>query len=712
MPRKTHVSSSYSRGGAVSAAVLLLLLLLLGSWWSVSRPTIRREPGLNVLLITVDTLRADAVGVYGRSGSPTPWIDRLAQNGVRFAHAHAHNVITLPSHANLLTGRLPPDHGVRDNAGFRLPPDTETLATRLKAQGYRTAAFVSAFPLDSRFGLAQGFDVYDDRFTDTGPRPAFLIQERSGDQTVALARQWLETVGGDPWFCWVHLYEPHYPYEPPEPFASRWPGDPYAGEVAAADAALRPLLEPILSAGSDGRTLVVVTSDHGESLGEHGEATHGIFAYEAALRVPLVVYQPRLFRSRVVDAPAGHVDLLPTVLDALELPLPGGLAGRSLLPAIAGADTVRDAAVYFEALSGSLNRGWAPLFGLVRGGFKYIDLPIPELYDLRADPREQRNLADSEPGRVTTMRAHLDTVRGPDSVATTRPESTEARERLRSLGYIVGGVTPRARYTEEDDPKRLIALDTMLQEIVERYLAGDLQAAIERGRELVHRRPTMAVSWMYLAHLEREADNLEAAVEALRRAVALSPADPVPLALLGAYLTEAGRAQEAADLLEQAAHVPDADLEIMTSRALALARLGRTEAALATLARARAREPLNATLLVHVGTVRVMAEDRAAARAAFEEALTLNPDIARAHTALAVLALEDGRAAQAVDHWRAATDRDPGEYAKVLALGIGFDRAGRTAEARVCFEFFAAHAPASRYARQLEHVRTWLAGVR
>ena len=315
------LSSLKSRPGRAAGAALVLAVVAGAGWW-VSRPAPGRAPGLNVLLITIDTLRADAVGVYGRPGGPTPTIDRLAEAGVRFTDAHAHNVVTLPSHANMLSGRLPPDHGIRDNGGFRLPAGIETLATHLQRLGYRTGAFVSAFPLDSRFGLATGFDVYDDRFTDGGPRPAFLIQERSAQRTVALARQWLDAAGNEPWFSWVHVYEPHFPYEPPEPFASRWPGDPYLGEVAAADAALAPLLEPILAAGVDGRTLVVVTSDHGEALGEHGEASHGIFAYEEVLRVPLVIYAPQLFRPRVVDAPARHVDLLPTLLDAIASPVP------------------------------------------------------------------------------------------------------------------------------------------------------------------------------------------------------------------------------------------------------------------------------------------------------------------------------------------------------------------------------------------------------
>lgn len=665
-----------------------------------------------MLLITIDTLRADAVGAYGRAGGPTPWIDRLAEAGVRFPQARAHNVVTLPSHVNILTGRLPPDHGVRDNGGFRLSPDVETLAPLLKARGYRTAAFVSAFPLESRFGLARGFDVYDDRFAEAGRRPAFLIQERPAGRTVARAREWIETAGAASWFCWIHVYEPHYPYEPPEPFASRWPGDPYAGEVAAADAALAPVLEPILAAGEAGRTLVVLTSDHGESLGEHGEATHGVFAYEAALRVPLVFYQPRLFAPRVADTAAGHADIFPTVLDALAIPPPSGLGGRSLRPALTGADGTEAPALYFEALSASLTRGWAPLIGVVRNGEKYIDLPIPELYDVRADPGEARNLAGTEPARTASLRALLEPFRAATRPRPTHQESADARERLRSLGYVTGAGAEHPRYTTDDDPKRLIHLDAVLQDVVGRYLAGDLPGALARCRELARRRPQMAISWMHLAQLERESGNLGPAVDALRTAVALTPGNAEPLALLGAYLTEAGRAREAADLLAAHAGGPDADAEVLTARALALSRLGQMDDALAALARLRERDPTSAMVLVHIGTIQLTGGRRAAARESFEEAVRLNPDAARAHSSLGVLAVEDGRLDRAVEHWKAAVSLDPREHDTVLGVGLAFARSGRTAEARRCFEFFAASAPPARYARELERVRAYLEGSR
>jgi arylsulfatase A-like enzyme/Flp pilus assembly protein TadD len=667
----------------------------------------RREAGLSLLLVSVDTLRADALGAYGNPRAHTPWMDRLAAAGLRFEAAHAHNVLTLPSHANLLSGRHPFEHGVRDNQGFRFPNGLETLATLLRYRGYRTGAFVSAFPLDSRFGLARGFDVYEDSFAEAA-RPLFLEQERRGEATVALARTWLAEGGDRPFFCWVHVYEPHYPYQPPEPFARRTAGDAYAGEVAAADAALGPLLEPFLNAGQAGRTLVVLTSDHGESLGEHGEATHGIFAYEAALRVPLILHAPRLFAPGVVSTPAGHVDVLPTVLDALAVPVPAGLPGRSQLPFAAG-EAGAATTTYFEALSGQLNRGWAPLRGVIRGRTKYIDLPLPELFDLASDPREERNLAPSRSQELEEMRALLAPFRSADRGLEPRPETAEVMDRLRGLGYLGGSAPVRDHYTEADDPKRLIALDALLHEATGHYLRGDLEAALARCRELVERRPGMALSLLYLAQLEREKGNLQGAVRALERAAALNPADPVSLSLLGAYLTQAGRAREAATLLEPGARRSSPDIEVLGAYALALAKLGRGSESLAALARARETDPSNARILVTEGTVHMMANDRARAREAFRQALALNPSLALAESSLAFMAAEDGRVGEAIDHWRKAISLDPSECEKLLVLGVLLGRRGGMAAARPYLELFVALAAGERYARDVERVRRGLA---
>jgi arylsulfatase A-like enzyme/Flp pilus assembly protein TadD len=712
-PRPPGVSGRFRLGWL--AVVLTGLGLATGAWWwRQPAPASPPAAGRSVLLITIDTLRADALGAYGNRRAATPWMDRLAAAGTRFDRAYAHNVVTLPSHANLLAGRYPIDHGVRDNAGFVFPSTVDTLATVLQAHGYRTGAFVSGFPLDSRFGLDRGFDVYEDSFVDATARPAFFEQERPGSATVALARRWLDADPARPAFCWVHLYEPHYPYTPPEPWAARFAGEPYHGEVAASDAALQPLLEPLLSAGRAGQTVVVLTSDHGESLGEHGEATHGVFAYEATLRAPLVVYDPQAPSPRVIATPVRHVDVFPTVLEAVGVAVPRDIDGRSLARFVSGkAASEAGLPIYFEALSASMDRGWAPLRGVVRGRAKFIDLPIPELYDLAADPGETRNLAEAQPALARELRSALAPLVAADRGPRRAADSAETRDRLRSLGYVAGtSADTKSRYTPDDDPKRLIELDGVLQDVTARYLAGDVRGALARARELVARRPDMAVSLLYLAQIEREAGNLPAAIDALRRAQAASPANTEVASLLAATLTEAGRAAEAVDAVEPMARQDPADEQVLVAYALALARAGRSPEALAALARARGRNPSNAMLLVHGGTISLMAGDRAAAQRSFTLALEINPGVARAHSSLAMMAAEDGRRDEATAHWRDAGRLDSREYAKLFALASLLARQGRQPEARAYLELFAASAPPAQYARQLDQVRAVLARSR
>ena len=667
----------------------------------------------HVLLITIDTLRADALGASGNHSARTPWLDRLAAGGVRFANARAHNVVTLPSHANILTGRLPPDHGIRDNAGFRLNATEETAATRLAANGFRTGAFISAFPLDSRFGLGRGFEVYDDAFVDVTPRPAFLEQERAGVDTVAAATAWLGAQSGDrsgkerqPSFAWIHLYEPHFPYTPPEPYRSAFAADPYAGEVAAVDAALGPVLQPILDQGRDGNTLVVVTSDHGEALGDHGESTHGIFAYESTLKVPLILYYPPLLTPRVVDAAVSHVDILPTMLEALALPAASGLRGRSLLH-LATAPGEAKSFTYFEALSGSLNRGWAPLSGIVADGQKYIDLPIPELYDLHADPGEANNLASERPEEVARLQALLGSM---GSLDTRRADETsEVRERLRSLGYVTStGRKASKQYTDTDDPKRLIQVEAALQEIVRLYLDGRVSDALSRARALTAENRENRLALMQLAHLEREMGNMPQAIAALRQAVTMDPGDAEAASLLGATLTAANRPREAADLLRPYASAADADVQALVVLALAEARMRAFPEALRVLDKALVQDRSNAMILVTRGTVELMAGRRAQARAAFESALAMNPTNARAHSALGALVAEEGRIEESLQHWRRAVAIDQIEFEKLLAVGISLARSGRIAEARPHLELFADAAPPARYAGDIALARRWL----
>ncbi|HEX9161368.1 MAG TPA: sulfatase, partial [Thermoanaerobaculia bacterium] len=271
------------------------------------------RPARDIILITIDTLRADSVGYAGNARVKTPFLDSLAARGIAFTNAHAHNVITLPSHVNILTGLYPFQHGVRENAGFVLSAKHPTVATLLRTAGYTTGAFVGAFPLDARFGLNQGFDTYDDNYGKGVASVDFIEQERPATAVLDAAMKWWRANEGRKRFLWVHLYDPHAPYAPPEPFRSQYRDNEYFGEIAYADDALTKALGPILS--SDRDSLVVFTADHGESLGEHGELTHGLFAYESTLKIPLVVAGSGV-RHRVENAFVRHIDIVPTILEA------------------------------------------------------------------------------------------------------------------------------------------------------------------------------------------------------------------------------------------------------------------------------------------------------------------------------------------------------------------------------------------------------------
>ena len=704
-PRKGHSRPALRW---LAAAVLLGVAGFVA--WTRFGTAVRRDPGLSVLLVTIDTLRFDALGAYGHKTVQTPWIDRLAHEGIRFETAHAHNVVTLPSHANLLSGLYPLGHGVRDNSGFRFPADRETLAARLKANGYRTAAFVSAFPLDSRFGLDAGFDLYDDRLggAETQLTRAFEVPERKGSATVAAALSWLAEHRAEKTFAFVHLYEPHFPYTPAEPFAERFRDDPYHGEVSTADAALEPLLRPLLDAGADGRTLVVLTSDHGEGLGAHGEQTHGIFAYEATLRVPLVVYAPRILRPALVRTPVRHVDVVPTVLDALALPLPADLPGRSLLPLAAAGESATSPS-YFEALSSSLNQGWAPLRGVLRDGLKYVDLPLPELYDLRADPREENNLAASRPEDLESMRSLLGRLRQEDRGTTRQKEDPATLEQLRALGYLAGGSAPvKERYTEEDDPKRLIEVDTRSREVLGLFRQGRIAEATALCRENIRRRPGMPLAYLHLAFLERAQGNMGAAVAAARKAFELRPLDAEHVSLLAVYLTEAGRPKEAADLLEPYMTAVQPDVDVLSARGVALAALGRREEALASFERAGTIDPSNPMVLVNVGTVFLQAGERDTARRAFEAALELDANVARAHNSLGVIASMEGRTEEALARWKRAVGLNPSDYQTLFNLGFTLRKLGRAEESRPYFEAYLRYAPVALEARDITRVKAWL----
>ncbi|HEY0781835.1 MAG TPA: sulfatase-like hydrolase/transferase, partial [Thermoanaerobaculia bacterium] len=502
---------------------------------AAAAPAKPAAPGADVVLITIDTLRADALGFAGNQRVATPVLDRLAATGRVFTNAHAHNVVTLASHANILTGLYPFQHGIRDNSGFVLPATVPTLATILHERGYHTGAFVGAYPLDSRFGLTRGFDVYDDHYPRGSNPDDFVIAERRGDQGVAAALPWWNKQAGSRRFLWLHLYDPHAAYSPPEPFASRFRDAPYLGEVSAVDSFLKPLLEPFL-AGKERPALIVVTADHGESLGEHGELTHGLFAYEATLKVPLVLWGVGVAPGRD-GRMARHVDVVPTVLALLGMPRRKDLPGQMLL----GAPPAAAETSYFESLSTNLNRGWAPLRGVLAGNRKLVDLPIPELYDLAADPAEKHNLFDSDRRTAFALRQTLPS----ESVWPPRKGAVSAEEsaRLKSLGYSTGSAAAKATYTAADDPKNLVGLDHKLHQVVDLYSRGRYEEAAALAGTVIAEHPSLPEAYEHKALALRQLERSPEAIETLRRGLAAGGGRESLRRQLGLALAEAGRAK-------------------------------------------------------------------------------------------------------------------------------------------------------------------------
>jgi len=555
--------------------------------------------GFNIVLVTLDTTRADRIGCYGYRRAATPILDRLAASGVRFAEALTAAPETLPAHATLLTGLLPPHHGVRINTEGRLGSLHQTLAEVARGRGYQTAAFVSAFVLDARFGLDQGFDHYDDRVDATrGTAFAAGTNERRAGATTDAALAWLRSRDrARPFLLWVHYFDAHAPYDPPEPFASRFAGSLYDGEIAYVDAQLGRLLEGLDAAGPRDKTVVVVVGDHGESLGEHYERTHSVFLYRSTVRVPLVFSNPRLFpKPAVVDgAVVSLADVAPTLLDLLGVEDPPARDGVSLLAT--KADPRRG--VYVESLVPWLDFGWAPLFGLRTLRESYVLSPRPECYDLRTDPEERRNLiqpGDAKGGPCAIQARQLErmvTQMPPYEIAAAGPRTVdpEARERLQALGYL-GGAGP-GEHGPLADPKDMIDVASLVQDANALLSGGKPAEALEIARRAAARSPRDRTVLNTLAKVHLRLGRLKEAEDALRALRAIQPRADASV-LLAQILILDGRLEEAARLIDEAERLDSRHGGVYIARGDLLARQGRTEQARASYERARQVDPYRA----------------------------------------------------------------------------------------------------------------------
>jgi arylsulfatase A-like enzyme/Flp pilus assembly protein TadD len=633
--------------------------------------------GWNVLLVTLDTTRADRLGCYGYEGAQTPVLDALANEGVVFDSAASHCPVTLPSHASMMTGLYPPRHGVRGNGVYRLAGTHDTLAEILREAGYRTAAAVAAFVLERRFGLDQGFERYDDFSQDMIRANEFTFASRSGEAVTESALRLASGFDGSrPYFLWVHYFDPHAPYEAPPPFASRFPSTEsgrYDAEIASMDHSIGALLDGLESRGLLERTLVLVVGDHGEGFpGPHRERTHGMFVYEDTMRVPFVVTaRGGLEGGRRVATLVRQVDIPPTVLELVGVRAGIDFEGRSLAGVLRGDDpsSIDDVPSYGETMAPWDNYGWAPLFQVRRGAWKFIDAPRPELYRLDEDPQERRNLIESRPDKADELRSLVRQFRtlGADGRGASHAAGAHDRKRLEALGYFTLGVEPpdERDFPGLADPKDRIHLQEALEDGRRLQIAGKPVEAARKMEEILAEDPNNREARSQLAVFLEDAGDLEGARGALLPLLELRPDSRYLLGRLARIEELASR-----------------DLEARGRGAEARLRL---EWAIDHYRKAVEGEELDIGPMVNLGAIYLRRGNLTEAERLFERACAIDRNAFEPRANLAVALSKQGRFREALPPARRAVelageDRDRRKIVRIVEADI-LSRIGEADEA-------------------------------
>ncbi len=651
------------RGGRARPLLLVLSAAVSGCAHHEAAPS-PAPAARNLVLVTIDTLRADRLGCYGSTTVATPNLDRLAREGAMAPQVAVHVPLTRPSHVSLLTGLLPAEHGVRDNVSPPLSARVPTLAETLRSAGFRTGAFVSSIVLSRQSGLARGFETYDDRFEGERSDVRFLntIQKR-GDRTLEPALRWLEeNRAAGRLFAWVHLYDPHDPYEPPEPYATRYAGRPYDGEVAWSDELVGRLDAALRRLGLARDTLLVVTSDHGEGLGEHGETVHGFFLYQTTTAVPLLVRGPGVVPGGRLAVTARTIDVLPTALDLLGLAVPAVMkpSGRSLAAALRGPATLAEEPATAESLLPLLHFGWSDLRSLREGRWKYIQAPRPELYDLQEDPGEMRNLAADQPARAEALRAALSRRLAQErTIADAAPSTSgvpaDLLEKLGALGYLGAGAPAQSSAPGADPKDKIeefkVANETIRDGLI-RLREKDLEGSARRFQEL----------------LGKGIESFEVHY------------------YLGRALVGMKRFREAAGHFESALRYQPAYAAAYRALAECEVATGDRRRAIQALRRGRDAAPRDALLRIRLGELLRDQGDLAGAAAVMREALALDAGPASYWNALGMVLGAAGRLGEAEAAFREALAREADDAEYAYNLGLALARQGKTAEARPEFE--------------------------
>jgi tetratricopeptide (TPR) repeat protein len=632
------VGSVLRTPAAVSLA-LCALFTLSGCGESTSRE--RSAFGVPIVLISIDTLRSDHLPAYGYEDVDTPAIDRLRADGILFERAYSPVPLTLPAHASMLTGLLPPHHGVRDNIGYSLSGESPTLAGVLGGHGYRTGAAVSGIVLRRETGIASGFEHFDDRF-DAGELAVLGEIQRAGTETVETIIPWLETVAEEPLFLFVHLYDPHTPYDPPEPYASRY-ASPYDGEIAFADEAVGRLLKELDRLGLYERSMIILTSDHGEGLFDHGEGEHGIFLYRESLQVPLLVKLPSgELAGNVVPDPVQLSDIPPTVLSWIGVTTPEAMTGVPLLELVGSSSVER--VIYGESFYPELRLGWSALRSLISNNYHYIEAPSPELFDLVADPWEHDNLLLRQRRVYAAMRVEMEAFDLP--VRQPHEADSDVQEALLSLGYL-GGRVADGDGERRPDPKERIHTLQVLDDGLSSYRRGDRPTAIAKLEQSVLENPELVVAWQFLGLALSEEGRAEEAYHALSEAFRVSHGAATLARSLALVALETGRIEQADEYLRLAIREDPDDLRLEMLRGRTLIELGRLDEALRVAERLGREHSDNADVAYLAGTVKMGLGRLDEAETDLRAALALASDHTAAMSDLAVLMVSVGRREEA-----------------------------------------------------------------
>jgi len=578
---------------AAVVAVVIFVLLKISPFDRGTHSSVTKKSDLNVLLITLDTTRADRLGCYGYSKAKTPNLDFLAQNGVRFANAYCQVPLTLPSHCSILTGTYPTYHNVHNNGTYSLGLDQLTLTEVLQSKNFQTAAFLASFSVDSRFGLDQGFDLYDDNFQEGSPFKAVNSERKAGD-VYSQFSSWLDDFHSQQFFGWIHFFDPHLPYSPPDSYGKEFADRPYDGEIAYMDSYVGAVLEKLREKNILGKTLIIVAGDHGEGLGDKVEIGHGIFLYEMVMRVPLIFYAENLLPGgKVIPSRVRLIDIMPSVLDLLNIEGSYPYQGISLIPVIEGKKK-GDLDTYMETYYPRENYGWSELTGLISGDWKYIHAPKRELYDLKSDPTEKNNLFLSNKKTASDLKERLDVLVKSSSVSPGTGKRTLNQEeltRLRSLGYV--GYTEGKNEGPFADPKDKVDELRMIQQALSYEFQGNFQEAAKLHEKMLVLRPKSSSSYINLALIQARLNNLDQTIQILKQGIDKIPDSQALLARLGHTYMVTGRLNEALSTMQKVLALNPEHMDALTVSAVVSDSLGKKEEARVYYEKALAVEPEN-----------------------------------------------------------------------------------------------------------------------